>query len=152
MTDGASYTNSLGEAFTYSEAANSLINGDGDAFVIIDGGFLFGGDSYLYSVGSVIPLDSADPCLGCASLDMDGDLSNYTVECESELLTATAASATAYACSELELDAVYSDKFLFDGQNQMEMGGGTSQTWNVLTAGDDPNFNNGTDALLQQHG
>ena len=149
MTDGASYTNSLGEAFTYSEAANSLINGDGDAFVIIDGGFLFGGDSYLYSVGSVIPLDSADPCLGCASLDMDGDLSNYTVECESELLTATAASATAYACSELELDAVYSDKFLFDGQNQMEMGGGTSQTWNVLTAGDDPNFNNGTDALLQ---
>jgi len=149
MTDGASYTNSLGEAFTYSEAANSLINGDGDAFVIIDGGFLFGGDSYLYSVGSVIPLDSADPCLGCASLDMDGDLSDYTVECESELLTATAASATAYACSELELDAVYSDKFLFDGQNQMEMGGGTSQTWNVLTAGDDPNFNNGTDALLQ---
>ena len=149
MTDGASYTNSLGEAFTYSEATNSLINGDDDAFVIIDGGFLFGGDSYLYSVGSVIPLDSADPCLGCASLDMDGDLSDYTVECESELLTATAASATAYACSELELDAVYSDKFLFDGQNQMEMGGGTSQTWNVLTAGDDPNFNNGTDALLQ---
>ena len=149
MADGASYTNSLGEAFTYSAASMSLMNEDGDAFAIIDGGFLFGGDSYLYSIGSVIPLDSADPCLGCAGLDMDGDIADYTVECESELLAATAASATAYACSELELDAVYSDKFRFDGRNQIENGGGTSQTWNVLTAGDDETFNNGTDALLQ---
>ncbi len=149
MEDGASYTNSLGEDFTYSAASMSLMNEDGDAFAIIDGGFLFGSNSYLYSIGSVIPLDSADPCLGCAGLDMDGAIADYTVECESDLLAATAAAATAYACSELELDAVHSDKFRFDGRNQIETGGGSSQTWNVLTAGDDETFNNGTDALLQ---
>ncbi len=149
MEDGASYTNSLGEDFTYSAASMSLMNEDGDAFAIIDGGFLFGSNSYLYSIGSVIPLDSADPCLGCAGLDMDGAIADYTVECESDLLAATAAAATAYACSELELDAVHSEKFRFDGRNQIETGGGSSQTWNVLTAGDDETFNNGTDALLQ---
>ena len=74
MADGASYTNSLGEDFTYSAASMSLMNTDGDAFAIIDGGFLFASNSYLYSIGSVIPLESADPCLGCASLDIDGDL------------------------------------------------------------------------------
>ena len=70
MMDGASYTNSSGEEFTFSAADMSLMNADGDAFAILDGGFLFGGNSYLYSIGSVIPLDSADPCLGCASLDL----------------------------------------------------------------------------------
>ena len=55
----------------------------------------------------------------------------------------------AFTCSDLPIDEVYSEKFRFDGRNQEENGGGTSQTWNVLTAGDDPNFNNGEDALLQ---
>ena len=70
--------------------------------------------------------------------------------CESDLDASTAAAdAAAFTCSDLPIDNVYSDKFQFDGRNQIENGGGTSQTWNVLTAGDDANFNNGTDALLQ---
>ena len=149
LADGVSYNNSLGEAFTYSMATNSLINGDGDAFAIIDGGFLFGGDSYLYSLGSVIPLESADPCLGCASLQIDGDLADYTVECESELVDAMAADATAFACNDLELDEVVTVKGRADGRNQICTGGGTTQGWNAITAGDDPDFNNGPDALLQ---
>ena len=46
----ACYTNSSGEEFTYTEAADMprLMNADGDAFAILDGGFLFGGNSYLY--------------------------------------------------------------------------------------------------------
>ena len=149
MMDGASYTNSSGEEFTFSAADMSLMNADGDAFAILDGGFLFGGNSYLYSIGSVIPLDSADPCLGCASLDIDGDLSDYTVECESDLAAATAADVTAFACNDLELDDVVTVKGLADGRNQICTGGGTTQGWNAITAGDDPNFNNGPDALLQ---
>ena len=81
---------------------------------------------------------------------MTGSIADYSVECESELDAAMAAAdVAAFACSELELDAVYSTKLQFDGRNQIENGGGTSQTWNVLSAGDDANFNNGTDALLQ---
>ena len=107
------------------------------------------GDSYLYSLGSVIPLESADPCLGCASLDIDGDLADYSVECESELVDATAADATAFACNDLELDEVVTVKGRVDGRKQLCEGGGTTQGWNAISAGDDPNFNNGPDALLQ---
>ena len=149
LADGATYNNNAGEAFTYSAADGSLMNSDGDAFIIIDGGFLFASNSYLYSIGSVIPLDSADPCLGCASLDIDGDLADYTVECESDLEVATAAAATGFACNDLELDEVVTVKGLSDGRNQLCTGGGTTQGWNAITAGDDPDFNNGPDALLQ---
>ena len=98
----------------------------------------------------MIALASADPCLGCTELEMTGSIGDYTVECESDLDASTAAAdAAAFTCSDLPIDNVYSDKFQFDGRNQLENGGGTSQTWNVLTAGDDANFNNGTDALLQ---
>ena len=152
MTEGGVYANYYGDEFTYTEAGGDrrLVNVDGDEFSIDNGGYLFGGNSYLYGLGAVIPLESADPCLGCASLDMNGDLSDYTVECESDLDAAMAASnVEAFTCSDLPIDEVYSEKFQFDGRNQIENGGGTSQTWNVLTAGDDANFNNGTDALLQ---
>ena len=90
------YANYYGEEFTYTEAGGEprLVNADGDAFPVEYGHYQFNGSSYLYGLGSVIPLDSADPCLGCASLDIDGDLADYTVECESELVEATAADAT----------------------------------------------------------
>ena len=152
MTEGQVIENYYGELFTYTEQGGNrrLINSDGEELAITHGGYQFGGDSYLYALGSVIALDSADPCLGCASLQMDGDLADYTVECESDLEDAMAASdVAAFACSDLPIDNVYSEKFRFDGRNQVENGGGSSQTWNVLTAGDDPNFNNGEDALLQ---
>ena len=145
------YANYLGEEFTYTEAGGEprLVNADGDAFPVEYGHYQFNGSSYLYGLGSVIPLDSADPCLGCASLHIDGDLADYTVECESELEAATAADATAFACNDLELDEVVTVKGRADGSNQICTGGGTTQGWNALTAGDDPNFNNGPDALLQ---
>ena len=151
MTEGGVYANYYGEEFTYTEAGGEprLVNADGDAFPVEYGHYQFNGSSYLYGLGSVIPLDSADPCLGCASLDIDGDLADYTVECESELVEATAADATAFACNDLELDEVVTVKGRADGRNQICTGGGTTQGWNALTAGDDPNFNNGPDALLQ---
>ena len=151
MTEGGVYANYYGEEFTYTEAGGDrrLINADGDEFSIDHGGYLYSGNSYLYALGAVIPLESADPCLGCASLDIDGDLSDYTVECESDLLAATAADVTAFACNDLELDEVVTVKGRADGRNQICTGGGTTQGWNAVTAGDDPNFNNGPDALLQ---
>ena len=151
MTEGGVYANYYGEEFTYTEAGGEprLVNADGDAFPVEYGHYQFNGSSYLYGLGSVIPLDSADPCLGCASLDIDGDLADYSVECESELEAATAADATAFACNDLELDEVVTVKGRADGRNQICTGGGTTQGWNALTAGDDPNFNNGPDALLQ---
>ena len=151
MTEGGIYANYYGEEFTYTEAGGDrrLVNADGDAFSIDHGGYLYSGNSYLYGLGAVIPLESADPCLGCASLDIDGDLSDYTVECESELLAASAADVTAFACNDLELDEVVTVKGRADGRNQICTGGGTTQGWNAITAGDDPNFNNGPDALLQ---
>jgi hypothetical protein len=151
MTEGGVYTNYYGEEFTYTEAGGEprLVNADGDAYPVEHGHYQFNGNSYLYGLGAVIPLDSADPCLGCASLDIDGDLADYTVECESELEAATAADVSALACNDLELDEVVTVKGRADGRNQICTGGGTTQGWNALTAGDDPNFNNGPDALLQ---
>ena len=151
LTEGSVYANYYGEEFTYTEAGGDrrLVNADGDEFSIDYGGYLYMGNSYLYGLGAVIPLESADPCLGCASLDIEGDLSDYTVECESDLLAATAADVTAFACNDLELDDVVTVKGRADGRNQICTGGGTTQGWNAITAGDDPNFNNGPDALLQ---
>ena len=151
MQEGGAYSNYYGEEFTYTEAGGQgrLENAGGDVFLIDAGAFQFNGNSFLYALGAVIPLDSADPCLGCASLDIDGDLADYTVECEGDLVAATAASATGFACNDLELDEVVTVKARVDGRNQICSGGGSSQGWNVLTAGDDANFNNGSDALLQ---
>ena len=73
---------------------------------------------------------SADPCLGCTELEMTGSIADYSVECESELDAAMAAQdVAAFACSELELDAVYSTKLQFDGRNQIENGGGPAKRW-----------------------
>ena len=103
MHDGGAYSNYYGEEFTYTEAGGQgrLENAGGDVFLIDTGAFQFNGNSFLYALGAVIPLDSADPCLGCASLDIDGDLADYTVECEGDLVAATAASATGFACNDL---------------------------------------------------
>ena len=151
MTEGAVYSNYYGEDFTYTEAEGDsrLVNAEGVAYIIQDGGYQFNGSSFLYSIDRVIPLESADPCLGCANLAFAGDLDDYTVACESELLAATAADATAFACNDLELDNVVTVKNRTDGRNQICTGGGTTQQWNAITAGDDANFNNGPDALLQ---
>jgi len=151
MTEGGTYDNYYGEAFTYTEAGGEarLVNADGDEFVIENGAYQFNDNSYLYSISRVIPLESADPCLGCANLQIDGDLDDYEVECESDLEAATPAAATGFACNDLELDEVVTVKARYDGRNQNCGGGGTTQVWDVLTAGDDPNFNNGPDALLQ---
>ena len=151
MEEGGVYANYYGEEFTYSEAGGEarLENASGDIFVIENGAYQFNGSSFLYALSAVIPLDSADPCLGCASLTIDGDLADYTVECEGDLVSATAAAATAFACNDLELDEVVTVKSRADGRNQICSGGGTTQGWNALTAGDDANFNNGPDALLQ---
>ncbi len=65
------------------------------------------------------------------------------------MVSATAAAATAFACNDLELDEVVTVQGRADGRNQICSGGGTTQGWNALTAGDDANFNNGPDALLQ---
>ncbi len=154
LQNGEQLTNWYGEIFQFSDdgagnrAIQSLISGD--IYPVFDGAYSFDSGSKVYTLGSVIALASADPCLGCTELEMTGGIADYSVECESELDAATAAAdVAAFACSELELDAVYSTKLQFDGRNQIENGGGTSQTWNVLTAGDDADFNNGTDALLQ---
>ena len=154
LENGDQLTNWYGEIFQFSDdgagnrAIQSLISGD--AYSVIDGAYSFDSGSKVYTLGGVIALASADPCLGCTELEMTGSIADYSVECESELDAAMAASdVAAFACSELELDAVYSTKLQFDGRNQSENGGGSSQVWNVLTAGDDANFNNGTDALLQ---
>jgi len=154
LQNGEQLTNWYGEIFQFSDdgagnrAIQSLISGD--VYPVFDGAYSFDSGSKVYTLGSVIALASADPCLGCTELEMTGSIADYSVECESELDAAMAASdVAAFACSELELDAVYSTKMQFDGRNQIENGGGTSQTWNVLSAGDDANFNNGTDALLQ---
>ena len=151
MAEGGVYPNYYGEEFTYTELGGEprLVNANGDAYVIENGGYQFNGNSYLYAISRVIPLASADPCLGCASLVIDGDLADYTVECETELDAATAADATGFACNDLELDEVVTVKGRVDGRNQICSGGGSTQLWNALTAGDDPNFNNGPDALLQ---
>ena len=151
LTEGSTYLNYYEEAFTYTELGGErrLVNADGDEFIIEDGGYQFSGNSFLYSLSAVIPLESADPCLGCASLEIDGDLADYTVECEGDLLAATAADATGFACNDLELDEVVTVKNRTDGRNQICTGGGTTQSWNAITAGDDANFNNGPDALLQ---
>ncbi|MBL6645741.1 MAG: hypothetical protein ISP55_04760, partial [Flavobacteriales bacterium] len=154
LENGDQITNWYGEIFQYSDdgagnrAIQSLISGD--MYSVIDGAYSFDSGSKVYTLGGVIALASADPCLGCTELDMTGSIADYSVECESELDAAMAASdVAAFACSELEIDAVHSTKLQFDGRNQAENGGGTSQTWNVLSAGDDANFNNGIDALLQ---
>ncbi|MBL6645351.1 MAG: T9SS type A sorting domain-containing protein [Flavobacteriales bacterium] len=151
LSEGDVYNNYYGEAFSYTEEGGQarLLNAEGEAFLIENGGYRFNGNSYLYAISKVIPLESADPCLGCANLVIDGDLADYTVECESELVAATAAEATGFACNDLELDNVVTVKNRTDGRNQICSGGGTSQIWNAVTAGDDPNFNNGPDALLQ---
>ena len=154
MQNGQQITNWYGEIFQFNDDGagsrniQSLISGD--VYPVEDGAYSFDSGSKVYTLGDVIALASADPCLGCTELEMTGSIADYSVECESELDAAMAANdVSAFACSELELDAVYSTKLQFDGRNQVENGGGSSQTWNVLTAGDDANFNNGTDALLQ---
>ncbi|MGB1572667.1 MAG: T9SS type A sorting domain-containing protein, partial [Flavobacteriales bacterium] len=154
LQSGEQLTNWYGEIFQFNDdgAGNRNIQSliSGDIYPIEQGEFSFDSGSQIYTLGGVIALASADPCLGCTELEMTGSIADYTVECESDLDAATAAAdAAAFTCSDLPIDNVYSDKFQFDGRNQVENGGGTSQTWNVLTAGDDPNFNNGTDALLQ---
>ena len=154
MQSGDQVTNWYGEIFQFNDDGagsrniQSLITGD--VYPVEDGAYSFDSGSKVYTLGDVIALASADPCLGCTELEMTGSIADYSVECESDLDAAVAAAdVAAFACSELELDAVYSTKLQFDGRNQIENGGGTSQTWNVLSAGDDANFNNGTDALLQ---
>ena len=154
MQNGDQVTNWYGEIFQFNDdgAGNRNIQSliSGDVYSVEDGAYSFDSGSKVYTLGDVIALASADPCLGCTELEMTGSIADYSVECESELDAAMAASdVAAFACSELELDAVYSTKLQFDGRNQIQNGGGTSQTWNVLSAGDDANFNNGTDALLQ---
>ena len=151
LSDGSTYSNYFGEEFTYSDEGGNarLVNADGDEFFIENGAYQYGGNSYLYSISRVIPLESADPCLGCASLQIDGDLDDYEVECESDLEAAAPAAATGFACNDLELDEVVTVKTRIDGRNQICSGGGSTQVWEALTAGDDPNFNNGPDALLQ---
>ena len=154
LQNGEQLTNWYGEIFQFNDdgAGNRNIQSliSGDIYPVELGAVDFGTGSRLYTLGGVIALASADPCLGCTELEMTGSIGDYTVECESDLEAATAAAdAAAFTCSDLPIDEVYSDKFQFDGRNQIENGGGTSQTWNVLTAGDDANFNNGTDALLQ---
>ena len=154
LQDGEQLTNWYGEIFQYNDDGNgnrniqSLISGD--AYPIDAGAYSFDSGSKIYTLGGVIALASADPCLGCTELEMTGSIDDYAVECEADLDAAMAAAdVAAFTCSDLPIDEVYSEKFRFDGRNQQENGGGTSQTWNVLTAGDDPNFNNGEDALLQ---
>ncbi len=151
MTEGEVYLNYYGEEFTYTEAEGDerLVSATGEAYIILNGAYQFNTNSYLYAIDRVIPLESADPCLGCANLDIDGDLADYEVECEGDLVAATAASATAFGCNDLELDNVVTVKNRTDGRNQICTGGGTTQVWNAITAGDDANFNNGPDALLQ---
>ena len=154
LQNGEQLTNWYGEIFQFSDdgagnrAIQSLISGD--IYPVLEGAYSFDSGSKVYTLGGVIALASADPCLGCTELEMTGSIADYSVECESELDAAMAANdVAAFACSELELDAVYSTKLQFDGRNQNAAGGGTSQTWEVITAGDDPDFNNGIDALLQ---
>jgi len=151
MSEGGTYNNYYGEAFTYTEAGGEprLVNADGEEFVIENGAYQFNGNSFLYAISRVIPLESADPCLGCANLEIDGDLADYEVECESDLVNAVPADATGFACNDLELDEVVTVKTRTDGRNQNCGGGGSTQVWTAITAGDDPNFNNGPDALLQ---
>ncbi|MDG2426245.1 MAG: T9SS type A sorting domain-containing protein [Flavobacteriales bacterium] len=155
LSHGDQITNWFGEVFQYADdsgmrSITSLASGD--VYMIDAGPYTFDSESRLYTLESVIALASADPCLGCASLDITvggAAIEDYTVECESDLDATDCSAAEANGCNDLPLDAVACERFQFDGENQMEQGGGSSQVWDVLTAGDDANFNNGPDALLQ---
>ena len=133
LQDGEQLTNWYGEIFQYNDDGNgnrniqSLISGD--AYSIDAGAYSFDSGSKVYTLGGVIALASADPCLGCTELEMTGSIDDYAVECEADLDAAMAAAdVAAFTCSDLPIDEVYSEKFRFDGSNQQENGGGTSQT------------------------